>query len=287
MAQSVGLTKAEFDWIRALILRLTGINLPPSKKALIIGRWNRRLNYFGYTSFREYIELLSSEAAGDELQIAINLLTTNETYFFREQRHFDFLRDQVLRQVCRGDKFRVWSAACSSGEEPYSIAMLLRAELGESGWEVLGSDISTRVLETARLGLYSMDRARSIPQEYLQHYCLKGVGPQSGMFIVDRALRERVQFRQINLNERLPDIGQFDVILLRNVMIYFDADTKSKVVARMLPLLKPSGHFLVGHCETLNGVTDSLNMLSASIYSKLPLRGASKRDAVIAVEARP
>lgn len=287
LAPAASLTSSEFDWIRAFMFRLSGINLAPSKKPLIVGRWNRRLRHFGYTRFREYIDLLSSEAGIAERQIAINLLTTNETHFFREQRHFNFLRERVLPHVRRGDKFRVWSAACSSGEEPYSIAMLLAAELGDSAWEVLGSDISTVVLEAACGGLYSMDRARPIPEEYLRRFCLKGVGPQTGTFLIDRALRDRVRFRQINLNERLPEIGQFDVIFLRNVMIYFDTDTKLKVVANLLPTLKPSGHFLVGHCETLNGITDDLSMLSASIYRKPARRVPSRPRERAAVEALP
>lgn len=262
------LTQAEFERIRALALRLAGINLSQSKKALIVGRWSRRLHHYGLGSFREYLDLLSRSEARDELQTALNLLTTNETHYFRERQHFDFLRDKVLPKIRPGSKFRVWSAACSTGEEPYSIAMLLAAELGNAAWEVLGSDISTSVLATARAGLYPMDRARTIPREYLHRYCLKGTGPQAGMFLVDRAVRERVQFRYINLNETLPDVGAFDVIFLRNVMIYFSAETKAQVVARLLPALKPDGHFLVGHCETLNGVTDRLSMSSASIYAR-------------------
>jgi len=286
-ASPATLTQSEFDWIRGFMFRRAGINLAPSKKSLVVGRWNRRLKHFGYTTFREYIGLLSSDAGSAELQIATNLLTTNETHFFREQRHFDFLRERVLPHVRRGERFRVWSAACSSGEEPYSIAMLLAAELGDCPWEVLGSDISTDVLETACAGRYSMERARPIPAEYLRRFCLKGIGPQSGMVLIDPALRARVQFRHINLNARLPDIGQFDVIFLRNVMIYFDTDTKIKVVANLLPTLKPGGHFLVGHCETLNGITEGLGMLSASIYRKPALQAPGRRRAGAALEPLP
>lgn len=262
------LTDEEFARIKELAFDLAGISLSQSKKSLIVGRWTRRLQHYGFTSFREYLDMLSRAEARGELQTALNLLTTNETHYFRERQHFDFLREYVLPKVRRGDGFRVWSAACSTGEEPYSIAMLLAAELGNTPWEVLGSDISTRVLAIARSGVYPMERAGPIPKEYLHRYCLRGTGPQAGMFLVDRAVRERVQLRYINLNEPLPDIGMFDVILLRNVMIYFSAETKSQVVARMLPVLKPEGYFLVGHCETLNGVTDQLAMSSASIYTR-------------------
>jgi len=262
------LSQTEFERIKALAFRLAGINLSQSKKSLIVGRWSRRLQHHGLGSFHEYLDLLSRNDAREELQTALNLLTTNETNYFRERQHFDFLREQVLPKARRGGKFRVWSAACSTGEEPYSVAMLLAAELGHAPWEVLGSDISTSVLATASAGLYPMERARPIPQEYLYRYCLRGTGPQAGMFLVDREIRERVKFRYINLNEPLPDVGMFDLILLRNVMIYFSAETKSQVVARLLPTLKPDGYFLVGHCETLNGVTDRLSMSSASIYTR-------------------
>ncbi|AMN47960.1 chemotaxis protein methyltransferase CheR [Steroidobacter denitrificans] len=265
---ATSLTQAEFERIKALAFRLAGINLSQAKKSLIVGRWNRRLQHYRLGSFSEYLDLLSQPEARGELQTALNLLTTNETNYFRERQHFDFLRERVLPKARQQGRFRVWSAACSSGEEPYSIAMLLAAELGNVPWEVLGSDISTSVLTTARDGIYAMERARPIPQEYLHRYCLKGTGPQAGTFRVDRAIRERVQFRYINLNEPLPDIGVFDVILLRNVMIYFSAETKSQVVTRMLPALTADGHFLVGHCETLNGVTDRLAMSTASIYTR-------------------
>lgn len=266
--QSYRLEDAEFAEVRALAFRLAGLTLPPSKKALVVGRWGRRLAHYGFASFRQYLQLLADDRNGEERQIALDLLTTNETHFFREQRHFDFLREQVLAKRQRGEMFRVWSAACSTGEEPYSLAMLLAAELGETRWEILGSDISTRVLEVARAGLYPLQRARPIPAEYLRRYCLKGTGPHAGTFLIERALRERVQLRQINLNETLPDVGEFDLILLRNVMIYFDGPTKERVVSRLLPKLKRGGYFFVGHCETLNGVTDALKMLSASIYRK-------------------
>jgi chemotaxis protein methyltransferase CheR len=265
---SYPLSDTEFAAVQALALRLAGITLPSSKKALVIGRWSRRLSHHGLNTFAEYLALLSGRSGGEELQTALDLLTTNETHFFREQGHFDFLREKVLPNVRRGATFRVWSAACSSGEEVYSVAMLLADVLGPTRWEVLGSDISSRVLNAARNAQYEMERARSIPPDYLKRFCLKGVGPQAGTFLIDRPLCERVQLRQLNLNEPLPNVGEFDVILLRNVMIYFNASTKASVVARLLPVLKSGGHFLVGHCETLNGVTSELDAVSASIYTK-------------------
>jgi chemotaxis protein methyltransferase CheR len=266
--EPINLTDAEFTRIRAMAKRLAGITIAPTKKALITGRWGRRLAHHGCKSYAEYLEFLSSVQAGDELQTSLDLLTTNETNFFREPKHFDFLRTEVLPKSKRGATFRVWSAACSSGEEPYSVAMLLAAELTDGNWEVLGTDISGRVLATAKAGLYDMERGKPIPPDYLQRFCLKGTGPQAGKFMIDRPLRDRVKFARANLNEPLPDFGQFDVILLRNVMIYFDADTKSKVVSHLVPALRSGGHFIIGHCDTLTGVPHALTACSASVYRK-------------------
>jgi len=162
----------------------------------------------------------------------------------------------------------LWSAASSSGEEPYSLAMTLAEGLGTTPWEVIGSDISSQVLAKARSGHYPMERASNLPHPLLVKYCLKGTGSQQGTFLIDRALRNRVHFIQVNLNDTLPDLGEFDVIFLRNVMIYFDQPTKSKVVARLIPRLKPGGYFIVSHSESLNGVSDALKLVSPSIYRK-------------------
>jgi chemotaxis protein methyltransferase CheR len=207
--------------------------------------------------------MMSGDAPG-ELQIAVDLLTTNETYFFREGHHFTVLAE--LASTSRAHPFRVWSAACSSGEEPYSIAMVLADRVPGSSWEVLGSDISTRVLARARAGHYVLERTTHIPPQYLKKFCLKGIGVEQGTLLVDRSLRQRVQFMQINLNAPLPQIGMFDVVFLRNVIIYFNAETKRQVVNRVLAQLKPGGHFIIGRSETLHGVTEAVQVLSPSVY---------------------
>lgn len=256
----------EFANFQQMIFRIAGISMSPAKKALVAGRLAKRLKHHGLDSYGEYFELLSRQQ--DEMQVAVDLLTTNETYFFREPKHFDFLRDKVLPRHAPGRPFRVWSAACSSGEEPYTLAMLLADQLGETPWEVFGSDISTQVLDKARRGLYPMERARGIPSALLRAYCLKGVGSQDGQLLVDPDLRRRVRLAQINLNEPLPDVGEFDVIFLRNVMIYFQTETKRQVVARLLDKLRPGGVFIVGHSESLNGLGQGLETLAPSIYRK-------------------
>jgi chemotaxis protein methyltransferase CheR len=164
---------------------------------------------------------------------------------------------------------RVWSAACSTGEEAYSIAMVLADVLEERPWEVLGTDISMRVLERARRAHYPMERATQLPQYYLKRFCLKGQGAEAGTLLVERKLRARVQFEQANLNETLPQLGMFDLVFLRNVMIYFSGDTKRQVVARVLAQLKPGGHFCIGHSESLNEISTAVRQVAPSIYCKL------------------
>ncbi len=256
----------EFAHFQQMIHRIAGISMSPAKKALVAGRLAKRLRHHGLDDYGDYFQLLSQHR--EELQVAVDLLTTNETYFFREPRHFDFLRDQVLSRHPRERGFRVWSAACSSGEEPYTLAMVLADRLGDSSWEVFASDISTQVLEKARLGRYPMERARGMPPAFLRTHCLKGVGSMEGQILVDPALRNRVHFAQINLNEPLPDVGEFDAIFLRNVMIYFQADTKRQVVARLLAKLRRGGVLFVGHSESLNGLADGLECLAPSVYRK-------------------
>jgi chemotaxis protein methyltransferase CheR len=146
--------------------------------------------------------------------------------------------------------------------------MTLAATLGDNVWEVVASDLSTRVLERARSGHYALERAQHIPRDYLTRYCLKGTGSKEGTFLVERRLRERIRFMQVNLNAALPKLGEFDVIFLRNVMIYFELETKQQVVRRLLQSLRPGGYFIVGHSESLNGVTDELKVIMPSIYQK-------------------
>ena len=262
------LSDDEFNQFRTWLHLTTGISLSDSKKALLAGRLSKRLKHHGLSSYSEYLRLITRRTDAAEFQIALDLLTTNETYFFREPKHFDFLRGQILPKVQAGKKFRLWSAASSTGEEPYSLAMTLADGLCCTSWEIVASDISTRVLNKARTGQYDMDRAHNIPQSLLAKHCLKGTGTEEGTFMVERNLRSHMQFMRINLNTTLPNMGEFDVIFLRNVMIYFDRETKRQVVARILPFLKSGGYFIVSHSESLNGITDILKLVSPSIYRK-------------------
>ena len=264
----VKLEDHEFVRFQSWLLQAAGINLSPAKKALVSGRLWKRLKHYGLTSYSQYFHMLMEDGGGGELQVALDLLTTNETYFFREPRHFDFMREAALPKGKLRRIFRVWSAACSTGEEVYTIAMILGLHFGQDPWEILGTDISQRVLKVAMSGHYPMERAKNIPQEYLKKYCLKGFGSQEGTFLINRELRSKVRFMQLNLNEVLPETGEFDMIFLRNVMIYFNLETKRKLVARLLPRLRPGGYFLVSHSESLNGICDSLRLVRPSIYQK-------------------
>ena len=264
------ITDQEFAFFQRFIFETAGITLSSAKKALVCGRLSKRLQQRKLNSYSEYLRLLSSGSDPAEVQMAVDLLTTNETYFFREPKHFELLRKDAEAARDNGRTYRVWSAACSSGEEPYSIAMVLADVLDPHPWELIGSDLSTRVLQKARSGHYPTSRAEHVPAAYLRRFCLRGTGEQEGTLLVDRTLRARVDFRQINLNQRLPQLGLFDFIFLRNVMIYFNADTKRQVVARLITLLRPGGWFVIGHSESLNEITTALQHTAPSVYRKPP-----------------
>jgi len=266
--RALTISDQEFALFQRLLSDIAGIHLAPAKKVMLAGRLSRRIRARNVASYADYFKLLERER--DELQVAVDLLTTNETYFFREPKHFDFLKTEILPQHPRHRPFRVWSAACSSGEEPYSVAMLLMDQLGPgASWEVLASDLSTKVLEQAERAVYPLQRTNLLPLEYKRRYCLKGVGEHEGMLLVDKAIRQRVRFRQVNLNHPLPaGLGSFDLILLRNVMIYFQMDTKREVVQRVIQQLKPGGYLFIGHSESLHGINSSLRLVQPAIYRK-------------------
>lgn len=262
------LTPTEFTWFTGFLLRVTGIELKDGKQSLVMGRLDRRLRHYGLKTYTEYFELLGRADEPQETRVAIDLMTTNETYFFREQQHFELL-PSLVTGAPTGRPVRIWSAASSTGEEAYSIALTLADCLGSRSWEVLGTDLSTRVLSTAQRALYPVAAAERIPQKLRQSYCLKGRGEQSGLFTIKADLRSRVTFSRANLTRALPDLGSFDVIFLRNVMIYFNNDTKRQVIDRVAANLRPDGVLLIGHAETLTGLGTGLELVAPSIY-RLP-----------------
>jgi chemotaxis protein methyltransferase CheR len=267
---ALAITDREFAQFQLFIFEAAGITLSDTKKSLVNGRLAKRLKHLDLASYGDYFRLISSGKDSDEVQMAIDLLTTNETYFFREPQHFEFMKGELAKDVQYAKPLRVWSAAASTGEEPYSIAMSLEDCLGSLGrpWEIVASDISMRVLERAATGHYSTMRTGGIPHHYLRKYCLKGAGDQAGTMLVDRKLRQHVQFRQINLNSALPQLGTFDFIFLRNVLLYFNLQTKRQVVDRVLSMLKPGGWIFISHTETLHDISDAVNAVRPAIYRK-------------------
>ena len=264
------ITDAEFARFQRLIHEIAGISLADSKKGLLVGRLGKRLRALRLKTFGQYHELVAGPENAQERQTMVDLLTTNETYFFREQAHFDYLRNTIVPQHPPRQPLEVWSAAASTGEEIYTLAMVLADCLGVQGaWNILGSDISTQVLATAARGHYWLERTRGLPAEYLRKYCLKGVRSQEGSFLIAPELRRHTRFMQINLNTPLPDIGRFHIVFLRNVMIYFDNGTKRDVVARIVQKLHPGGYLIVGHSESLNGINDAVKLVRPTIY-RLP-----------------
>lgn len=258
-------TDKEFQLFQRLIQDKLGIFLPPQKKALLSNRLWKRLQACGVKGFDEYYRLIQSAQGKPELDTALELITTNETYFFREQKHFDYLREEILPRLRPGNNFRVWSAAASTGEEPYSIAMVLKDRC-MCEWELLCSDVNRSVVEHAKIGIYPDLRVRNIPPEYLRRFCRKGVGPQQGNVRVTAELRESVQFFTLNLHERFPDIGKFDLVFLRNVLIYFENDNKAKILERIAEKLNPGGILFVGHSESLHGLSTQFVPVKPAIY---------------------
>lgn len=258
----------EFEQFSKLLFKVAGISLSPAKRVLLEGRLGKRLKTLGCRNFGEYYrQVAGHDGAPGELQTMVDLLTTNETYFFREPGHFTLLRS--IAAANRGNSpFRAWSAAASSGEEAYSMAMVLADSLGQAPWEILGTDISHRMIEQARLAHYPMERIDGIPVPLLKKYCLRGIDDQAGTLLVVRELRERVAFRHANLLSLPTGIGQFDVIFLRNVMIYFESRTKQKVIDNLVPCLKRGGRLVIGHAESLNGLVSELVPEAPTVYRR-------------------
>ena len=259
------LSADSLDAVVALFERASGIRYNAEKRTLIASRLTRLATESGAADLDEYVDALLEQRDPAEIARVVDRLTINETYFFREPAHFELLA-QWADIHDRSRPFRVWSAACSTGEEAWSAAMVLADVLGDSPWEVVGTDLSTAVVQQARTGLYAMSRIDGIGQERLRRHCLKGHGPHAGQLLIARALRERVSFRNGNLLSPPADLGAFDVVFLRNVLIYFDAERKREIVGRVLRHLRKGGLLFVGHAETLTGVTYDVAAVQPAVY---------------------
>lgn len=265
---------SEFDFIRSLVYERSRINLGPDKRQLVSARLGKRLRATNLPSVGDYCRLLQSAEAGEELAHLIDAISTNHTFFFREMAHFDFLRNRALPELAararaeRWGRLRVWSAACSTGEEPYSIAMVLADTLPLWPWQIEATDISHRVLKKAAAGIYDEESVSRIPAATLRTHFQRGFGPQQGKFRVKRTLAERVNFQQVNLLESELFTEPFHVIFCRNVMIYFDRPTQEELVRRLVRRLVPGGYLMVGHSESLTHIAHGLRAIQPAVYQK-------------------
>jgi len=285
-AREAGLSDKEFEMFRALVHEHTGISLSESKRPLLQARLTRRLRALGLATFSEYHRLLTErDASGEEIGRFVNAITTNKTDFFREPHHFRHLAEEwvpaAMTDAAKSGPraIRIWSAGCSTGEEPYSIAMTIREALGTAaGWDVkiLASDLDTDVLARAEAGVYSVEQAAPIPQAMLSRHFLRGRGADAGRVRVRAELRSLITFRRINfLDARWPIRGQLDIIFCRNVIIYFDQPTKQRVLQRLLGLLKDDGLLILGHSESVHGLLDGVKHLGNTMYRRISTSGAA------------
>ena len=264
------LTDAQFHRICDIVYRFCGIHLKEGKESLVRSRLMKRLRALGINSFSEYLRLIESPSGQDELRQMIDVMTTNKTGFFRESAHFNFLVEQVLpnlHQSC----LRFWSAACSSGEEPYTLAMVLHEHLpnvSSRDVKILATDISRPVLAKAAQGWYTEKQVEDVPASYLQKYFSVSRSPDGRMYQVHPALRSMVRFACLNLLEPWPMKGPFQVIFCRNVMIYFDRQTQERLVNRFHGLIEPGGYLMVGHSEGLSGVQHRFRYVRPAVYQR-------------------
>ena len=264
------LSDSTFRDFAGLIHRAIGLSFSDSKKPLVSSRLAGRIQRLGLDSFEDYFSLISHADDGGEFQMAVDMLTTNETYFFREPAHYELLERELARS--KPAALAVWSAASSFGDEAYSTAMLL-SDMQLSGrigadWTILGTDISDRVLRSAALAIYPEERLRNVSPERLKRYCLRGDGESEGLVRMNEKLTQRVSFGQLNLCQSVTEVGPFDVIFLRNVLIYFDVATKRAVVDRVLTRLRPGGLFFIGTAEGRVACQTPLKNLAPGAFRK-------------------
>jgi chemotaxis protein methyltransferase CheR len=263
------LSSREFDEISRLAFETAGIDLRDGKQELVQARLGKKIREGKFGSFQEYYRHVQADESGDELVALLDALTTNFTSFLREPAHFDFLRKTILPSL-RG-QIRIWSAACSTGEEPYTIVFSILEELGMpalSRISLLASDISTRVLAKAKRGAYLAESFKQCPPDWPRKYMLRGLGRSEGWYMVKPALRRLIEFRRLNLMEQFHPPQLFHVIFCRNVMIYFNKETQAKLVNRFAGCLQPGGYLLIGHSESLSGLKHPYEQIKPATYRK-------------------
>jgi chemotaxis protein methyltransferase CheR len=265
------LTSKDFAWVSDTVKRLCGINLHHGKVELVRARLAKRVRQLGMQSYSAYIDHVCGDSSGDELKGMLDLLSTNQTSFFREPQHFDYLARHVVPSA-PSPKLRIWSAGCSSGEEPYSIGMTLLESLPEHGPRdvmILGTDLSRRCVERARFGWYPRDKSQSVPPTLLTKYFTKATHEGKDGHRVAPVLHGLVHLARLNFLDPWPMKGPFDAIFCRNVMIYFDRDVQRALVARFASLLRPGGTFFTGAAESLMRFDGWLRYVRPTIYERL------------------
>jgi chemotaxis protein methyltransferase CheR len=250
----------------------SGIRLHDGKKEMVKARVGKQVRAKKLSSFREYFELVQEDGTKIELVKLLDTISTNLTYFFREPQHFKYLEEKVLTELnhAGAKKMRIWSAGCSTGEEPYTLAMVFMENMktAAADWQILATDLSTKVLDKAIRGVYTREKVRSVRPDLLRKYFQKGVNSHTGFYKIKKELHDRIHFARLNLMESFPVKGPFDLIFCRNVMIYFDRTTQENLANRFYTVLKPGGLFFVGHSESLLGIKHNFKYLSPSIYQR-------------------
>lgn len=265
----------DFTFVTRLLYERFGIRMGEQKRTLIAGRLSKRVRELGLPGFSEYFGVLRGDKSGAELSVLMNLLTTNHSYFYRESEHFDFIVKEILPTFRTGAppsrrELRLWSAGCAAGEEVYTTAMVVRNALGEglSGFDVgiLATDISLQALEAAKAAVYPEARVRELPAQLRSRY-LEDVG--GGLYAVSPEIRSMVLFKRLNLMRGdFPFRGRFDVVFCRNVMIYFDVDSRRRLVAALHEVMKPGGYLFIGHSESIQKEDSPFEYVKPAIYRK-------------------
>lgn len=275
------LQDAEFDFLRLVVGENAGIKLGPNKRQLVQGRIARRMRELGLGSYEAYCNYVR-EAGPEELVSLINALTTNVTSFFRENHHFDALSSYMLPEALKRNaasrRLRIWSAGCSTGEEPYCIAMVAAEQMPSApkwDFKILATDIDSDVIAEAQRGVYPLERVSAIPEARLRRFFRRGTGTESGNARVSPELARLIAFRSLNLMREWPMRGPFDIIFCRNVMIYFDQPTRERLIDRFAQILAPGGYLCIGHSESIHGAVTAFRSVGKTIYKRQgELRGS-------------
>ncbi len=268
------ISKRDFDFVRELVFERAGISLSDKKRELVLGRLSRRARKLGAANLEDYCDGLR-DGNEDEIAELINVITTNTTSFFRQPFHFERLANEILPELMKAREttreLRIWSSACSSGQEPYTIAMILKEMIKDSaGWKIrlLATDIDHDTLARAKAGVYSQDVMEEIPKERLRRWFFKGRGDQEGKMLVRPELKEMVTFRHLNLMQPWPMKHAFDIVFCRNVIIYFNKETQRLLFERMADAMADDGYLFLGQSESLFSVTDRFELVSQALYRR-------------------